>query len=374
MRCLIDLYKRLEYVKTVDIFQKLGIGMKKATPPKYNFFPSDSAKILKTLGKEKVLNYLKEMLLIRNFELRAEASYLQGKIGGFFHSYIGQEAVQTAAVGVMGIEQWWITTYRCHALALLLGATANELMAELFGRATGNAKGRGGSMHFFTERMLGGFGIVGGQIPIATGAAFSIKYKKNVKELQNQKNCDVSVCFLGEGAVAQGSFHESLNLASLWDLACIYVIENNHWGMGTNVERAISVGPIAEIKAPSFGMKGYTFDGMDFFNCYAGFQHVFEEVKADGRPVLVEVITERFRGHSISDPANYRSKEQLQKCMERDPLIIMFKTLVNAGLITEAEYHALDNEQKERVVQAIKFADASPWPDPISLEEDVFAL
>ncbi len=347
--------------------------MKKKAAAESHFFPHDTAKVIATLGKENLIRYLKQMLLIRNFELRAEGAYLQGKIGGFFHSYMGQEAVQTAAIGVMGHEQWWITSYRCHALALLLGATPNELMAELLGRATGNAKGRGGSMHFFTETMLGGFGIVGGQIPIATGAAFAINYQKNVAGLEKMKKRDVSVCFLGDGAVAQGSFHESLNLAALWDLPCIYVIENNEWGMGTHVDRAISVEPIAEKKAPSFGMKGYTFDGMDFFNCYAGFQHVFDEVKKESRPVLVEVMTERFRGHSISDPALYRSKDALKKCMERDPLIIMLKVLTTAGMIDEEKYQQMDKEQKEIVLAALKFAEESPWPDPMTLEEDVFA-
>jgi pyruvate dehydrogenase E1 component alpha subunit len=347
--------------------------MKKNTPVKYNFFPSNSSKVITELGKETLIQQLKRMLLIRNFEIRSEAAYLQGKIGGFFHSYMGQEAVQTAAVHVMGIEQWWITSYRCHALALLLGATPNELLAELLGRATGNAKGRGGSMHFFTERLLGGFGIVGGQIPIATGAAFTINYLKNIPELKDRKNCDVAVCFLGDGAVAQGSFNESLNLAALWDLPCLYVVENNQWGMGTHVERAISVDPIAEKKGPSFGIDAFTFDGMDFFNCYAGFKHAFEQVKKTSRPVLIEAVTERFRGHSISDPALYRSKEELQTCMARDPLVIMFKNLENAGMITEAQYHAIDKEQKEIVLAALKFAEESPSPDPITLEEDVFA-
>jgi pyruvate dehydrogenase E1 component alpha subunit len=345
----------------------------KKNPVKYHFFSADTSKVVAELGKQRLLNELKRMLLIRNFEVRAEAAYLQGKIGGFFHSYMGQEAVQTAAVAVMGQDQWWSTSYRCHALAILLGAPIEELMAELFGKATGNAKGRGGSMHFFTERLLGGFGIVGGQIPIGTGAGFTIKYLKSVPEMQEKKNCDASICFFGDGAVAQGAFHESLNLAALWNLPCIYVIENNVWGMGTHLTRAISKHPMAEHKAPSFGMQGYTFDGMNFFNCYAGFKHVFEEVKRNARPVLVEVVTERFRGHSISDPALYRAKTDLSACMERDPLIILFKTLSNAGMITEDEYHAIDKEQKEKVMAAIKFADESPWPDPITLGEDVFA-
>lgn len=347
--------------------------MTKNKKEKASIFSHDLEKVVRSLGKEKLLECLKKMLLIRNFEIRAESAYLQGKVGGFFHSYVGQEAVQTAALTAMGSQQWWSTSYRCHALALLLGATPKELMAELYGKAAGNAKGRGGSMHFFTEQMLGGFGIVGGQIPIGTGAAFAIKYKKKFPEIESLKPYDVSVCFFGEGAVAQGAFHESLNLASLWDLPCIYVIENNEWGMGTRVDRAISVEPIGERKAPSFGMKGYTFDGVDFFNCYAGFQQVFEEVKKSSEPVLVEVKTARFKGHSVSDPGLYRTKEELSKCMERDPLMIMFKTLSSFNMIDEEKYQALDKEYKEIVVDAMKYADESPWPDPIHLEEDVFA-
>jgi pyruvate dehydrogenase E1 component alpha subunit len=330
----------------------------------YHFFKSDSGAVIKKLGKEKLLHCLKEMLLVRNFEIRAESAYLQGKVGGFFHSYMGQEAIQTAAVDIMGRDQWWITSYRCHALALLLGATPDELMAELFGRAAGNAKGRGGSMHFYTDRLLGGFGIVAGQVPIATGAAFTMKYLKKK---------GVAVCFLGDGAVAQGSFHESLNIASLWNLPCIYVIENNQWGMGTAVARAIAAQPIGEKQAVSYDMQSYTLDGMDFFNCYAGFSHVFEEVRASSKPVLIEVVTERFRGHSISDPALYRSKEALTKCMEKDPILKLLEVLKKEKMITDDEYEALDKEQKDRVIKSLKFAEESPWPDPIALGEDVFA-
>lgn len=329
------------------------------------FFPSDAKKIISKLGKEKLIENLRRMLLIRNFEVRAESAYLQGKVGGFFHAYIGQEPIQTAVIETMGLDQWYITTYRCHALALLLGATPNELMAELYGRKNGNAKGRGGSMHFYTDRLLGGFGIVGGQIPVATGAAFSIKY-------QNQKG-RVAVCFLGDGAVAQGAFHESLNLASLWNLPCIYVIENNKWGMGTAVERAISVERLAEEIAPAYRMKGYSFNGMDFFNCYAGFEHVFKEVTETSRPVLIEVITERFRGHSISDPGHYRSKDVLKACMEKDPILIMRDTLIDAKMLDEETYKQMDKEARELVMASMEYAEQSPWPDPIELEEDVFA-
>lgn len=326
------------------------------------FNPSD---LLLSLGKEKLKAILYKMLLIRNFELRAEAAYQQGKIGGFFHAYVGQEAIQTAVVEALGNNHWYATSYRCHALALLLGATPNELMAELFGRATGNAKGRGGSMHFFTERLMGGFGIVGGQIPIATGAAFALKYQKKKEEL--------AVCFMGDGAVAQGAFHESLNLAALWNLPCIYVIENNQWGMGTAVHRAISVERMAESKAPSFGMKGYTLNGMNFFECYAGFSHFMKEVLETGRPLLVEVLTERFKGHSISDPALYRSKECLKKIMETDPIASFQAVLINENRLTEEEAKELDKEARSVILEAINFADQSPWPDPLTLEQDVFS-
>ncbi|MEK7340330.1 MAG: thiamine pyrophosphate-dependent enzyme, partial [Verrucomicrobiota bacterium] len=207
-------------------------------------------------------------------------------------------------------------------------------------------------------------------IPISTGAAFSIKYKQK-NALKESKQ--VSVCFLGEGAVAQGSFHESLNLASLWDLPCIYVIENNHWGMGTHVARALCLEPIAETKAPSFNMKGYTLDGMDFFNCYAGFSAAFEEVKKTSRPVLIEVITERFKGHSISDPALYRSKDELKNNMQKDPILLLMQAMQKANMISESEYQALNQKQKEIAIEALKYADQSPWPDPATLEQDVFA-
>ncbi|MFA6916638.1 MAG: pyruvate dehydrogenase (acetyl-transferring) E1 component subunit alpha [Parachlamydiales bacterium] len=331
----------------------------------YHLFKADKPKLIQELGKEALQQTLWQMLLIRHFETRAESAYQQGKIGGFFHAYSGQEAIQTAAVNAIGVNNWWVTSYRCHALALLLGATPNELMAELYGRTTGNALGRGGSMHLYTERLLGGFGIVTGQVPIATGAAFTIKYKKIPGE--------VAVCFMGDGAVPQGAFHESLNLASLWDLPCIYVIENNQWGMGTAVERANSVDRLAEDKAPGYNMKAYTLDGMDYLDCYAGFRHIAQEVLATNRPVLVEAITERFRGHSISDPALYRTKESLKVCMERDPIILLEKALTEAGMLDPEEFKQKDKEIKDLVVAAMQFADESPWPSPATLEEDVFA-
>jgi pyruvate dehydrogenase E1 component alpha subunit len=328
------------------------------------FFSSDPEQAARELGDNRLLEALNQMLLIRQFEVRAESAYQMGKIGGFFHAYIGQEAVQTAAMQALGPDHWWSTSYRCHALALLLGATPNEIMAELYGKSTGNARGRGGSMHLYTDRLLGGFGIVGGQIPIATGAAFSLKYLKQA---------GVAICFLGDGAVAQGAFHESLNLAALWKLPAIYVIENNGWGMGTKVNTAISVQRLAESKAASFGMPGYTLDGMDFFNCYQGFRHIHEQVKQTSMPVLVEVMTDRFRGHSISDPGLYRSKQELQACMKRDPILLFKQALIQRGILSEESFKALEKEKAQIAIQAMHYAEESPWPDPVTLGDDVFA-
>ena len=331
----------------------------------YNFFKADPQKVLAELPKETLIEALREMVLIRQFEMRAESAYQQGLIGGFFHAYMGQEAIQTGCVHALGRENWFTTTYRCHALALLLGATPNEVMAELYGRATGNAGGRGGSMHLYADRLLGGFGIVGGHLPIATGAGFSLKYQ--------DKKDEVSLCFLGDGAIVQGAVHESLNLAALWDLPVIFVIENNQWGMGTAVNRAVAVQPIAESMAKSYNIDSYTLDGMDFFGCYQAFKEMGEKVKQTSRPILVEAITERFRGHSISDPGLYRSKEELQKAMERDPIPRFFGALKEANIIDDNTFETMQKDIKQIVVDSMKYANESPWPDPAQLEEGVYA-
>jgi pyruvate dehydrogenase E1 component alpha subunit len=332
----------------------------------YHFFPSSPEAVASQLGSDTLRESLFKMLLIRHFEIRGEAAYQQGKVGGFYHAYIGQEAIQVGCLAASGQNHWFTTTYRCHALALLLGATPNEMMAELYGRATGLAKGLGGSMHMYADNLLGGLAIVGGHVPIATGAAFTIKYKKEKGK--------ASFCFLGDGAVVQGAVHESLNLASLWNLPCLFVIENNQWGMGTAVARAVCVQPIAESMASAYAVRSYTLDGQDFFNCFAGFQDALSYVLKESKPVLIEVITERLRGHSISDPAVYRTKESLAKiAAEKDPILLMKKTMLQKKWLTEEEFEKMDQEAKETVLAAMKFAEESPWPDPITLEEGVFA-
>ena len=326
---------------------------------------ADRNQVMQDIGKEQLIHCLRQMLRIRNLEIRGEAAYQQGFIGGFYHAYTGQEAIQTSLIEAIGQDNWFSTSYRVHALALLLGAAPSEIMAEFYGRQTGNAGGRGGSMHLYTDRLMGGAGIVGGQIPIGTGAGFAIKYR--------EEKGPIAVTILGDGAIVQGTFHESLNLASLWDLPCLYIVENNHWGMGTEASRAVCVERLAEEKAPGYRMNGYTFDGMDFFSCYDGFRMVQKEILETGRPVLVEVVTERFRGHSVSDPGLYRSKDELSQAMKRDPILLMKDALIEKGMLDEEGYKTLNKEAKEEILAAMKFAEESPWPDPITLEEGVYA-
>ncbi len=330
------------------------------------FYNVSHQTVVDALGKEILLDRLDKMLLIRNFETRAEAAYQQGNIGGFFHSYVGQEAIQTSCLQAVGLNNWFVTTYRCHALALLLGVSPRDIMAELFGKATGNAKGRGGSMHLYHDRLLGGFGIVGGQLPIATGAGFSSKYLG--------KKDEIALCFLGDGAMPQGTLHESLNMAALWKIPCMYVVENNQWSMGTHISRGVAnYQYLTYYLAKAYGISHYRLDGMDFFNCYGGFLVAYQEIVATGKPVLIEVVGERFRGHSISDPGLYRTKEQLKETMERDPIIFFRNELFDREILTEDEYKAMDKKNRDIVVDALEYAEESPWPDVETLEQDVFA-
>lgn len=329
-------------------------------------FQIDQDKVAKTLGKERGLACLEKMLEIRQFELRAEAAYQQGKVGGFLHLYIGQEAIQTALIEAIGVNHWYIASYRCHALALLLGETPESLMKELFGREGGNVHGRGGSMHMYSKRMLGGFAIVGGQIAIGTGAAFSCKYLG--------KKDEIAVTFFGDGAMAQGSFHESMNLASLLSVPGMYVLENNKWSMGTPLCRTMAnFDHFPRKAAESYDIRYMRLDGMDLFNCYAGFKEAYEYIQKTGRPILIECMTERFRGHSISDPALYRSKEELKKCMERDPIHLLKAYAISKKWLTEDDYKALEQKCRETIVAAVHAADEAPWPDVSTLEQDVYA-
>ncbi len=326
----------------------------------------DHAAIRAEIGKERLTRMFKQMLLVRRFEERAGQAYEAKKIAGFLHLYIGQEAVATGFYDHLSPgKDCSLTSYRCHAQALLVGLDPNELMAELYGKVTGNVRGKGGSMHFFSKEKgyLGGHGIVGGQIPVGTGAAFSAKYKGTG---------GVSVTFLGDGASPQGTFHESLNMASLWSLPAIYVIENNQYGMGTACSRAVAVKDIAEAKAPGYGMQSFTFDGLDLYASWKTAQQAVALARA-GKPVLVEAKTYRYRGHSVSDNAAYRTKEELARYQALDPIERIKADLIKEGWLTEAGAEQIDEQVSARIREAMQFAEDSPEPPASELQRHVFA-
>ncbi len=335
--------------------------------------PVDANAVRAEIGKERVLSLYRKMLLIRRFEEQSEkqsGAFRDGtqikKIAGFLHLYIGQEAVQTGFYDHLTPgRDYTATSYRCHALGILSGLDPKELMAELFGKVTGNVRGKGGSMHFFSKEkgMLGGHGIVGGQIPVGTGAAFSAKYRKTG---------GVSVSFMGDGAVPQGTFHESLNMASLWKLPAIYVIENNRYGMGTACSRAVAVEAIATAKAPGYGMPSFTFDGLDLYASWKTAQAAVALARA-GQPVLVEAKTYRFRGHSASDAALYRSKEEVDQYRKLDPIERLKNDLLGCGWLNETAVEQIEEQIAMQVQEAVEFAETSPEPPLSELGRHVYA-
>ena len=308
---------------------------------------------------------LHSMLLQRRFEERCAEAYAIGKIGGFCHLYIGQEAVSTGANSVLRPDDYVITTYRDHGQALARGLTPRAVMAELFGRSDGCARGKGGSMHMFDRSLnfLGGHGIVGGHIPIATGVAFAIKYRGGDQ---------VIVCFFGEAAINNGAFHEAANMAALWKLPVIYVIENNRYGMGTAIERASAINDIYE-RAASYDMPRDVCDGQDVFAVRDAIARAVQRARTESVPTLLEVRTYRFMGHSMSDAVSgtYRTKDELEQYLKRDPIALLRARMQAAGEITEAEVAALDAEIKAIVQDAWDFADASPELPLEALYEDV---
>lgn len=325
------------------------------------------AQMREEIGKDRLLAILRRMTLVRRFEERCAVAYQAKKIAGFLHLYIGQEAVATGILDNLDSAKDYVTTsYRCHAQALLLGLDPKELMAELYGKITGNVRGKGGSMHFFSKekKFLGGHGIVGGQTPVGTGAAFACHY---------QQTGGVSVTFMGDGAVAQGTFHESLNMASLWNLPAIYVIENNMYGMGTACSRAVAVQNMAEAKAPGYNVVGYTMDGLDPYACWRTARDAIAEVRRTSRPVIIEAKTYRYFGHSISDPAKYRSKEEVAKYKDMDPIERLAADLIGCGWLTEAGRDTLEAEIMAVVEESVRFAEDSPEPPMSELLRHVLA-
>jgi len=308
---------------------------------------------------------LRQMLLIRRFEERSAEAYALGKIGGFCHLYIGQEAVGVGAISALREDDYVMGTYREHGQALARGMSPRSIMAELFGRADGCSKGKGGSMHLFDRNanFLGGHGIVGGHIPLATGVGFAVKYRGGDQ---------VCLCFFGEAAVNGGAFHESLNMAALWKLPVIYVIENNRYGMGTALERASAINDIAE-RACSYDMPNEVVDGQDVMAVREATQRAVDRARSEHIPTLLEVRTYRFMGHSMSDAVSgtYRAKEELEEYMKRDPISVLRADMEERGEWSEEEMAKLDDEIKAIVEDAWEFADASPEPALESLTEDV---
>lgn len=316
------------------------------------------------IDRDLLLSLLHQMILIRRFEEKCAESYSLGKIGGFCHLYIGQEAVAVGAISAIRKDDYVLTSYREHGQAIAKGVPADEVMAELYGKAGGSSAGKGGSMHIFDAdvNFLGGHAIVGGQIPLATGVAFAAKYKRTDR---------VALCFFGEAAVNQGAFHESLNLAQLWKLPCIYICENNQYGMGTSLKRAMSLEDVWQ-KACSYEVASEFVDGMDVLAVREAVLRAVERARRDSLPTFLEVRTYRFMGHSMSDPGNYRTRAEIEKYQERDPVKLFTATLKEQGIIDDAGLQEMEGRVREEVEHAVRFAEDSPEPDPKELYTDVY--
>lgn len=313
-----------------------------------------------------LLSLYRQMLLIRRFEEKSAEMYALAKIAGFLHLYIGEEAIAVGAMAALRPDDYAISAYRDHGHCLARGSDPGRVMAELFGKATGLCNGKGGSMHLvdLPRRFMGGYAIVGGHIPLATGLAFAIKYQ--ALDL-------VTVCFFGEGAVPSGQAHEAFNLAALWKLPVIFICENNRYGMGTPVERAIALYAEVAETARSYGISAERVDGMDVLAVRSVMQKVVEEVRAGQGPWFIEATTYRFMGHSMADPAHghYRTKAEVEEHRKRDPLLILKQTMVNQNLAVEGDFKQLEREVSEVVAAAVRFADDSPFPAPSALYADV---
>lgn len=326
------------------------------------------------LGKHKkafLEPLLKKMVEIRRFEEKAAQMYGLRKIGGFCHLYNGQEAVAVGAVSALDLTKDYIlTAYRDHGHALAVGMDPNAVMAELFGKITGCSRGKGGSMHMFDveKHFLGGNGIVGAQIPMATGVAFAQMYQQKV---MGEKDTGVTLCFFGDGAIHQGAFHESLNLASVWNLPAIYIVENNNFGMGTAVKRVSAVTDFA-VKATGFDMPGMTLDGMNVVSVHEGIAEARAKALKDSTPILIDIKTYRYKGHSMSDPAKYRTRAELEAYQEQDPILVLKALMQDAKMLTDEEYEAIDNEAKEIAQASVDFAEASDQPALETMYEDIY--
>ena len=317
-----------------------------------------------SLPREKLLGFYRQMQLIRRFEEAAAVQYQRRKIGGFLHLYIGEEAVAVGAIDNLEPQDTIVAHYREHGHALARGSDPNAVMAELFGKATGVSKGKGGSMHLFDagRGFLGGYAIVGGHLPIAVGLAMAHK---------RRGDDGICLCFFGDGAVAEGEFHEALNLAEVWDTPVLFLCENNLYGMGTALERAHAV-PEVYKKAAAYGIPAERLNGMDVREVHAVVQKAVEYVRTEKRPYLLEAMCYRFRGHSMADPELYRDKEEVNRWRQQDPITRLRRELVEDRMASEEELNAIDGEVDAQVEEAVRFADESPEPAPEELWTDVY--
>lgn len=321
---------------------------------------------INSVEPELLREMLYQMVLGRIFEQKCAEVYRIGKIGGFCHLYIGQEAVGVGTILATDRDRdFVITAYRDHVQAMLVGITPEAVMAELYGKAGGNVGGKGGSMHMFSKEkgFYGGHGIVGGQIGVGTGMAYAQKYKGTG---------GVTLCFFGEAAVNQGMFHESLNMAQLWKLPCIFICENNQYGMGTSQKRAMSISSVAK-KAEGFGMANEFVDGMDVLAVREATLRAIDRARNESLPTLLEIRCYRFMGHSMSDPGKYRTPDEIKKEQERDPIFLFKESLREAKIFTDKDFEEIEARAKEATEKAVQFADESPFPDESELLTDVYA-
>ena len=314
--------------------------------------------------KEQYLKWYEEMLLWRRFEEKAGQLYIQQRIRGFCHLYIGQEAVVAGATSVIRHDDNMISAYRDHVHPIAKGVHPNAIMAELMAKITGCSKGKGGSMHMFSaeHRFFGGHGIVGGQIPLGAGIAFADKYNGSDR---------VTLCYMGDGAVRQGALHEAFNMAMLWKLPVIFIIENNNYAMGTSVERTTNVLELHKIGL-SYEMPSKAVNGMNVEDVHDATEWAVNHARGGNGPVLLEVKTYRFRGHSMSDPGKYRTKEEVEEYKKQDPIEQVLNTLKKNKWINEAEIDAIDEKIKAIVEESVRFAEESPYPDASELYKDVY--
>lgn len=315
------------------------------------------------MEKATLLDWYRQMVLVRRFEQKCAELYQLGKIGGFLHLYIGQEAVAVGSIAARRDYDNIVTAYRDHAHALAVGSDPGAVMAELLGKATGVSKGKGGSMHLadVARHYWGGYAVVGGHVPLATGIALAEQYKETDA---------VTLCYMGDGSTNIGYFHESLNMAGVWDLPIIYIVENNQYGMGTSVDRASAADMLS--KAAAYGMKGRQVNGMDIFAVYEATKEAIDAIHAGGGPQFLEIITYRFEGHSMGDPLRYRTKDEVEKWRDDDPIGILERHLFAEKVATKEELEHIDNEVDKVIDAAVEFADNSPFPAPEALFENIY--